>query len=145
MTAGVAGRGERATGVFGSTFGFTVFVIFLLFCVQLLFGLHVRTTVTAVAADLAQRAANEGPGALEAPRVEAYRAEARQRLGRYGERVTFDFRLVDTDRDGRGDTIAVRVDARLPTLLPERLVPASPTRFTRTMHARLEVFQEEPA
>ena len=145
MTRPVARRGDRATGVFGSAWGFTVFMVFLLFAVQVLFGLHVRTTVTAVAADLAQRAANEGPGALEPARVDAYRAEAVQRLGRYGERASFDFTLVDTDRDGRDDTVAVRVHAELPTLLPARLVPGSPTSFRRTMHARLEVFEERPA
>ena len=36
-----------------TAFGFTVFLIFLLFTVQVLFGLYARTTVTAVAADLA--------------------------------------------------------------------------------------------
>lgn len=142
MTRPVVRRDDRATGVFGTTFGFTVFLIFLLFAVQLLFGLYVRTTVTAVAADLAQRAANEGPGALAPARVAAYEDEAAHRLGRYADRATFAFSLLDDDRDGTEDTVAVRVDADLPTLLPERLIPASPTRFTRTMRARLEVFQE---
>lgn len=145
MRPPVAGHGDRATGVFSSTWGLAVFLVFLLFAVQLLFGLYVRTTVTAVAADLAQRAANEGPAALAPGRVAAYRDEARRRLGRYAEEATFDFTLVDTDRDGRDDTVAVRVDAALPTLLPARLIPASPTEFTRTMRARLEVFQERAA
>lgn len=142
MIRPVALRDDRATGVFGTTFGFTVFLIFLLFAVQLLFGLYVRTTVTAVAADLAQRAANEGPGALAPARVTAYEEEAAQRLGRYADRATFTFSLIDDDLDGTQETVAVRVDADLPTLLPARLVPTSPTRFTRTMRARLEVFQE---
>lgn len=144
MTRPVVRRDDRATGVFGTTFGFTVFLVFLLFAVQLLFGLYVRTTVTAVAADLAQRAANEGPGALSPARVAAYEEEGAQRLGRYADRATFAFSLLDDDRDGTEETVAVRVEADLPTLLPERLVPASPTRFTRTMRARLEVFQEDP-
>lgn len=144
MTRSVVRRDDRATGVFGTAFGFTVFLIFLLFAVQLLFGLYVRTTVTAVATDLAQRAAKEGPDALAPERVAAYEDEARRRLGEYGDRARFDFALVDADTDGRGDTVAVRVDADLPTLLPARLVPASPTRFTRTMHARVETFQEDP-
>jgi hypothetical protein len=133
---------DRATGVFGTTFGLTVFLVFLLAAVQLLFGLYVRTTVTAVAADLAQRAANEGPGALAPARITAYEQEGAQRLGRYAERASFAFSLIDDDRDGAEETVAVRVDADLPTLLPERLVPSSPTRFTRTVRARLEVFQE---
>jgi len=130
--------------VFSTAFGFTVFLIFLLFTVQVLFGLYARTTVTAVAADLAQRAANEGD-ALDDARFAAYEAEARERLGRYGDDAEFDFALVDADRDGADDTVAVTVDAALPVLLPVRWSGWSPTEFSRTMRARLEVFQETPA
>ncbi len=133
--------GDRATGVFGTTFGFLVFLIFLLFSVQLLFGLYVRTTVTAVATDLAQRAANEG-AALDAARFAAYETEAQRRLGRYGDDAAFTFTLADADLDGIDDTVRVHVDAALPTLLPTRWAPLSPTSFERTMSARLEVFQE---
>lgn len=140
----VARRGDRATGVFGSAFAFTVFLIILLFTVQLLFGLYTRTTVTAVASDLAQDAANEGPGAVTGERRAFYEAEARRRLGEYGDRADFDFSLVDADDDGTPDTVSVAVDADLPTLLPARWIPASPTSFSRTMRARLEVFQESP-
>lgn len=136
--------GGRGTGVFGTTFGFTVVMIFLLFAVQILFGLYTRTTVTAVASDLAQRAANEGRGAFEPDRIAFYESEARRRLGRYADDAVFEFSLTDADADGTDDTVAVRVVADLPTLLPSRLVPTSPASFTRTMRARLEVFQEDP-
>ncbi len=141
----VARRGDRATGVFGTTFGFTVFLIFLLFTVQLLFGLYVRTTVTAVATDLAQQAANEGRGSIAPERAAFYEAEARRRLGSYADDATFEFVLVDVDADGRDDTLAVHVEAALPTLLPARWVPGSPTSFERTMRARLEEFQPDPS
>ncbi|WP_436792676.1 hypothetical protein [Actinospongicola halichondriae] len=141
----VARRGDRATGVFGTTFGFTVFLIFLLFTVQLLFGLYVRTTVTAVATDLAQQAANEGPGALSPERRAYYEDEAHRRLGDYADDATFDFLLVDVDADGQDDTVAVHVEASLPTLLPARWIPGSPTSFERTMRARLEELQIDPA
>lgn len=144
MIRAVARRTDRATGVFGTTFGFTVVMIFLLFAVQLLFGLYTRTAVTAVATDLAQRAANEGPAALGPERVGFYEAEARRRLGSYADDATFELSLVDGDTDGVGDTVTVRVVADLPTLLPTRLVPTSPAQFTRTVRARLEVFQESP-
>ena len=144
MTSRVAFRSDRATGVFGTTFGFTVVMIFLLFAVQLLFGLYARTTVTAVAADLAQRAANEGPGAFQADRLTFYEDEARRRLGRYADDTAFEFSMDDVDADGVDDTVAVRVVADLPTLLPKKLVPTSPTHFTRTMRSRLETFQERP-
>jgi hypothetical protein len=136
-----AGVPERGTGIFASAFGFTVFLIFLLFTVQVLFGLYTRTTVTAVAADLAQRAANEGPALTEA-RFAAYADEARRRLGGYGDHAEFRFHLLDADTDGIDDTVAVTVDASLPILLPVRWSGHSPSSFSRTMRARLEVFQE---
>ena len=135
-------RCERGTGVFASAFGFTVFLIFLLFTVQVLFGLYTRTTVTAVAADLAQRAANEGT-ALTEDRFAGYAEEARRRLGDHGDDTDFEFALVDADRDGVDDTVAVTVVSPLPILLPVRWSGASPDEFTRTMRARLEVFQED--
>lgn len=140
----VVRHGDRATGVFGTTFGFTVFLIFLLFTVQLLFGLYVRTTVTAVATDLAQQAANEGPASVEPGRVDFYEDEARRRLGGYADDASFQFTLIDTDADGRDDTVAVHIDAALPTLLPARWIPGSPTSFERTMRSRIEEFQPDP-
>ncbi len=137
-------HGDRATGVFGTSFGFTVVMIFLLFAVQIIFGLYTRTTVTAVASDLAARVATEGPGAFTDDRLAFYQAEADRRLGSYADDATFEFTLIDVDADGIDDTVSVRVEADLPTLLPSRLVPTSPTSFTRTMRARLETFQESP-
>jgi len=137
-------RCSRGAGVFPTAFGFTVFLVFLLFTVQVLFGLYARTTVTAVASDLAQRAANEGAD-LDEERFAAYEAEARRRLGRYGDDATFRFAVVDADRDGAQDTVAVTVDASLPILLPVRWSGWSPADFRRTMRARLEVFQEGAA
>jgi hypothetical protein len=136
--------GERGTGVFATAFGFTVFLIFLLFTVQVLFGLYARTTVTAVAADLAQRAANEG-SALDEDRFASYAQEGRRRLGGYGDDADFAFAFADADGDGIDDTVAVTVEASLPILLPVRWSGHSPTEFTRTMRARIEVFQEEPS
>ena len=137
-------RGQRGTGIFATAFAFTVFLIFLLFTVQVLFGLYTRTTVTAGAADLAQRAANEG-AALDDERFAAYADEARRRLGGYGDDAEFRFAFADADGDGADDTVAVTVDASLPILLPVRWSGYSPTEFSRTMRARIEVFQEEPA
>lgn len=136
-----ATRADGGAGLFSTAFGFTVFLIFLLFTVQVLFGLYARTTVTAVASDLAQRAANEGPVLTDA-RLDAYVAEGRRRLGRYGDDAHFRFDVVDADADGTDDTVSVTVDASLPILLPVRWSLYSPTNFSRTMRARLEVFQE---
>jgi Flp pilus assembly protein TadG len=135
-------RRDQAAGVFSTAFGFGVFLVFLLFAVQLMFGLYARTTVTSVAADLARRAASEG-AQLTPDRFDAYADAARERLGRYGDDTSFSFALIDVDADGLADTVAVTVDASLPTLLPVRWSGYSPTEFTRTMRARLEVFQED--
>lgn len=141
MTLPIA-PGDRGTGVFGTAFGFTVFLIFLLFTVQLLFGLYTRTTVTAVASDLAQLAANEGASAASPTRQEYYQREGQRRLGGYGDDATFVIRLLDGDGDGTDDTVAVDVVAPLPTLLPTHWVGDGPNQVSRTMRARLEVFQE---
>lgn len=135
--------GSRATGVFGTTFGFLVFLIFLLFSVQLLFSLYVRTTVTAVASDIAQRAANRG-AALDDAVAAQYEAEARRRLGRYGRDAEVEVNVADDDGDGTGDTVLVRVAAPLPALAPTKWAPLLPHSFERTMRAPLEVFQESP-
>lgn len=131
---------DRGTGIFGTAFGFTVFLVFLLFSVQVLFGLHTRTTVTAIAADLAQRAAADGAARTGAG-FAAHEAEAKRRLGAYGDDAEFRFTLLDVDADGVDDTVAVTVDASLPILLPVRWSGYSPGSFTRTMRARIETFQ----
>lgn len=142
MSPRVADGGDRATGVFGTTWGFLVFMVFLLFTVQLLFGLYARTTVTAVASDIAQDAANEGVEALGPERSAFWEAETRRRLGDYGDDAEIELSALDVDRDGTDDTLALSVRAVLPSLLPDRWVPTSPRSFSRTMRARLETFQE---
>lgn len=137
-------RPDSGTGSFGTTLAFVVVITFLLFTTQLLFGLYARTLVSAVATDVAQRAAHEGFEALHDDRVAIHESEVRRRLGEYGERAVIEISLEDLDGDGTGDSVSVAVVADLPTLLPTALAPASPTRFTRTASARLETFQEEP-
>jgi hypothetical protein len=135
-------RGERGAGLFSSAFGLLVFLVFLLFTVQVLFGLYVRTTVSAVTADLASRAARDA-AVLDRGGFDAHAADARARLGRYADRVDFGYGLLDADTDGVADTVAVTATADLPVLLPVRWSGASPHRFTRTIRARVEVFQED--
>ncbi len=131
---------DRGTGVFGTSFGFTVFLIFLLFTVQVLFGLYARTTITAVASDLVRSAADAGP-TLDAAHMDSLAAQGRARLGAYGDGTEFTFALVDADLDGIDDTVTLHVEARLPVLLPIRWSGYSPVSFTRTVRARLETFQ----
>ena len=135
-------RADHGAGVFSSAFGFTVFLLFLLFTVQLLFGLYVRTTVTAVATDVAHRAAREGTDATRPDRIAHHRADVQRRLGRGGDAAEVDFDLVDADANGRPDTLAVRLRYDLPTFLPTRWLPADATMVERTVRARLETFHE---
>ena len=58
-------RGERGAGLLSTVAGVVVFLVFLLFAVQLLFGLYATSTVNAVANDAATRAAGADAPTLE--------------------------------------------------------------------------------
>ena len=111
-----------------------VFLVFLTFAVQLLFGLYATSMVTAVAADATQRAASTDGAPLE-----VIEADARASLGRVGDTATFQWSREDTDADGIDDTIVLAV-----TIDPPRFVPASLGDATgfgqiqRTARARVE-------
>lgn len=129
--------------MFASSFAFTVFLLFLLLATQVTFGLYTRTTVTAIATDLAQEIASSGrvPEGADAAR---WSEEGRRRLGDYGDRAAITVGGADVDADGTPDTVTVRVTALLPALLPARWrVPGDGT-VTRTARARLEVLQDTP-
>lgn len=112
-------------------------MIFLLFAVQLLFGLYARTTVAAIGSDVASEAA---VGVARGTDPGTYVAEVHSRLGRYGDDATVAVNLADTDGDGTDDTVAVTIDAALPTLLPSQWMPEGIGRVERTMRARIETF-----
>lgn len=106
---------DRGAGLLSSAAGVLVFLAFLLFAVQLLFGLYASSAVTAVANDAAVRAAS-----AEAPPLEVIEAEARRALGEVGASATFTWAQDDADGDGALDTVVLEVIAR-----PPRFVPAS--------------------
>ena len=93
-----------------------VFLAFLLFAVQLLFGLYASSTVTAVANDAAVRAAS-----ADAPPLEVIEAEARRSLGEVGASASFVWRSDDSDGDGLADTVVLEVVARPPRFLPRSI------------------------
>ncbi len=129
----MAPRDERGSGPLSAWFGFVVFLGLLLFAVQVLFNLHATSVVTAVAYDAARQVAGAegGPGAIG--RAEA---SARQSLGRYGDRVTFEWAAAD------GDVVVVRVRARNPSfLLPAVAGPVSLAEIDRTIRVRVERFR----
>jgi hypothetical protein len=110
-----------------------VFLGLLLFAVQALFNLYATSVVTAVAYDAARRVAVADGGTGSTAAAEA---DARRALGRYGERVTFDWSGSD------GEVVVLSVHARTPTrLLPAMAGPLAFQEIDRTVRVRVEVFQ----
>jgi hypothetical protein len=125
---------QRGAGLISTAAGVVVFLMFLVFAVQLLYGLYASSTITAVVHDAAQRAASPG-----APPLETIEAEARADLGQVGEAASFDWAREDTDGDGVEDTVVLRVVADPPRFVPRSLgdsVGMGP--IDRTVRVRLE-------
>lgn len=130
-------REELGSGLISTTSGVLVFLVFLLFAVQLLFGLYASSTVTAVANDAVQRAASAG-----APPLGLIESEARSSLGRVGDDAEFTWSREDRDGDGVDDTVVLRVIAEPPRLVPTSIgSTAGFGAIRRTVRARLEVFR----
>lgn len=106
-------RDDRGAGLISTAAGVVVFLVFLLFAVQLLFGLYATSTVTAVAHDAAQRAATHG-----APPLAQIEADARGNLGQVGSSAAFIWSSDDADGDGIDDTVVLEVIARPPRFVP---------------------------
>ncbi len=113
--------------------GFSVFLVMLLFAVQVLFNLYAASVVTAVSYDAARRVAGSDGG----PSYEAEAEEqARQALGRYADRVTFDWSATSADE------VVLRVRSDNPSLLlPVLAGPAALDRLDRTIRIRVERFR----
>lgn len=90
---------DRGAGLIGTIGGVVVFLALLTFAVQLLFNLYATSAVTAVAHDAARTVAAEvGDDTIDATvAVVQAEAEARDSLGRYGERLEFTWDI-DTRR-----------------------------------------------
>ncbi|MGH9085049.1 MAG: hypothetical protein ACRDYW_06315 [Acidimicrobiales bacterium] len=111
-----------------------VFLLFLLFAVQLLFALYATSTVTAVANDAAQRAA-----VRSAPALAILEAEARANLGQIGSEAEFDWSKDDADQDGIDDTVVLRVIATPPRFVPSSIGGAVGLgKIERTVRVRIE-------
>jgi hypothetical protein len=94
-------RGERGVGVIASAAGVLVFLVLLLFAVQLVFNLYATSVVNAAGLDAARQVAGRGvdhhdPRALASATASAER-RARALLGTYGDRVRFTW-VVDDQR-----------------------------------------------
>ncbi len=109
-------RSERGAGLLSTAAGVVVFLVFLLFAVQLLFGLYASSVVTAVANDAVVRAAS-----ADAPPLAVIEAEARRSLGEVGSSAIFDWATDDSDGDGVADTVVLEVVARPPRFIPRSI------------------------
>lgn len=97
-----------------------VFLLFLFFAMQVLFGLYATSTLRATLADATSRAAARG-GASPSE-LERIVAEAEASLGEIGRQPTtvIALEVVDEDGDGVDDVVIGRARA-----VPPRFVPPS--------------------
>lgn len=109
-------RGEAGAGVISSIIGVVVFLLLMLFAVQVLYGLYATSVVTAVTYDAAKAVAGSDGGDTA---IAAAQRRAADQLGRYGDDVTFDWRRSDED------AVRLTVRARRPSFLPQELVDGS--------------------
>lgn len=112
---------DRGVGVFGTSIGFLVFLLFLFFALQVMFGLYATSTLRATVHDATARAAGAGTAPTAAD-LERIAAEAEGSLGEIGRRpsTVIDLEAVDEDGDGAADVVVGRGRA-----VPPRFVPPS--------------------
>src|SRR4051794_36730863 len=124
---------ERGGGPISLWIGFSLFLVMLLFAVQVLFNLYAASVVTSVSYDAARRVAGSDGGPSYMAEAED---QARQELGRYATRVSFDW------SGSSADEVVLRVQAQNPNvLLPLRRGPAALDHVDRTIRVRVEHFQ----
>jgi hypothetical protein len=107
-------------GVFATSMGFLVFLLFLFFAMQVMFGLYATSTLRSTLYDAASRAA-AGGGSAPAD-LERLARDAEGSLGEMGRRpsTVLELQAVDEDGDGQVDAIVGRARA-----VPPRFVPPS--------------------
>ncbi len=105
--------------MFGTSIGFLVFLMFLFFAMQVMFGLYATTTLRATLDDATARAATGATGPGDLVRLAE---EAESSLGDMGRRpsTVIELEAVDEDGDGAADVVVGRARA-----VPPRFVPPS--------------------
>ena len=122
-------RRERGAGLIGEPCRRRRFLLFLLVAVQVTYDLYATSAVTSAAFDAARMVA---AGADRVPRAPTPKRTLRRVLGRYGDRVTFNWSETT-------DSVVLRVAATNPGFLPTTLRrPLGVDRVERTVHARIE-------
>ena len=124
---------ERGGGPISIWVGFSVFLVMLLFAVQVLVNLYAASVVTAVSYDAARRVAGGDGGPSYIAEAEG---QARQALGRYASRVTFDWSATGPEE------VVLRVQSDSPSfLLPVLAGPVAFDHLDRTIRVRVERFR----
>lgn len=122
---------DPGTAVVGTLVGFAVFMVLLLFATQEVVRLYATSAVTSAATRAAEAVASAQPVGSPVA-VAAAETGARDQLGSFGGRTTFDWMEVD------GSRVVLRVTARSPEFLPG--VPGW-SQITRTVTVRTERFR----
>ena len=106
--------------MFGTSIGFVVFLMFLFFAMQVMFGLYPTSTLRATLDDATARAATGG--GTSAADLARLAEEAEASLGEMGRRpsTVVELEVVDEDGDGAADVVVGRARA-----VPPRFVPPS--------------------
>ncbi|CAN5734094.1 hypothetical protein BH10ACT1_BH10ACT1_00590 [soil metagenome] len=128
--------GEAGTGVISSAAAVLVFLLFLLFAVQVIVGLYARSTVAAAGYDAARAVASRQVDHTDPAQVGAARrrAEARTRslLGGIGEDARFEWTIDQ-------DVVRLRLSVRSPGVLPSSVAEiGGPKDIERTFVVRVE-------
>ena len=124
---------ERGGGLIQLWVGFFVFLVMLLFAVQVLFNLYAASVVTSISYDAARRVAGSDGGTDSTAQAEA---DARRSLGRYADRVDFEWVATGPDE------VVLRVQTDNPSvLLPALAGPVAFDQLDRTIRVRAERFR----
>lgn len=129
-----AQRSDAGVGLVGTLAGVTVFLVLLLFAVQVLLNLYATSVVTAAAFDAARDVASAGGDAAAVPRAEA---KARDVLGRYADAVAFEWTVPS------GDDVVLHVHAENRMFTFAGLDLGALQTVDRTVRARIECFRSE--
>jgi hypothetical protein len=122
---------EAGTGVISSITGVFVFLVLLLFAVQVTYDLFATSAVSAAAYDAARVVAGADAQGRASATTDA-EAQARRVLGRYGDRVTFTWRV-------DADWVELQVVAVNPGFLPVAIRrPLGADVVDRTIRIRVE-------
>jgi hypothetical protein len=124
-------RGDAGTGLVGTLFGATFFLLLLLFAVQVIVRLYATSVLTSVAFDTASAVATN-PDNQVAEEAVAER-QAVDKLGGLGRAHT---RFIWEEADA--NQVVLRVESETPSFLP---LPASYRQVSRTVTVRTERFR----